>query len=78
MSTAALVLGIIALCGCFIPGIGWAGSVCGVLAIIFGAISHNKVGIILGVISLTLGIILTVACVVCAGGAMAGLSSLDF
>lgn len=81
MEIAALVLGIIALgISVFGTAFSWIGSVCGVLAIIFGALGMKKnspnrgkakAGLILGVISLTLGIIVTVACVVCAGAGVA-------
>ena len=78
METAALVLGIISLV-ISVGGTsyGWIGSVCGLLAIIFGAISMKKdnpnngkakAGLILGIVSLTLGIIITVACTLCAIG----------
>lgn len=86
MAIAALVLGIVAVCGCFIPGIGWVGSVCGVLAIILGALGKKdaenagkaKAGIVLGIISLTLGIIVTVACVACVGAGAGLLSGLNY
>lgn len=81
METAAFVLGIIALvisiCG---TSYSWVGSVCGILAIIFGAIGMKnngpdrgkaKAGLIMGVISLTIGIIVTVACVICIGAGAA-------
>lgn len=81
METASLVLGIIAL---VISVVGttysWVGSVCGVLAIVLGALGMKKntkdkgkakVGMILGIISLTIGIIITVACVICVGAGAA-------
>lgn len=82
MAVASLVLGIIGLvCSVFGSPVGasWLGSVCGVLAIIFGAVGMKKdspdrgrakAGLVLGILSLTLGVILTIACVACitAGG----------
>ena len=78
METAALVLGIISLAvSIFGTGYNWIGSVCGLLAIIFGALGlkHDnpnrgraKAGLILGIVSLALGIILTIACTLCAVG----------
>ena len=88
METAALVLGIISLAiSVFGISVEWIGSVCGILAIIFGAIGMKKntpdqgkakAGLIMGIISLFLGVILTVACVACIGtgvGIGAALSS---
>jgi hypothetical protein len=84
MATAALVLGIIAVVlSLFGPG-GWIGSVCGVLAIILGAIAMKnddgkkklaKAGLILGIVALTLGIIVTIACIACIG---AGAAAVDW
>ena len=74
MEIAALVCGICSLVGCWIPGMGWIGSVCGIVAIVLGAISIKKdlpkkklgkVGMILGIISLALGIIMTIVFVAC-------------
>lgn len=74
MEIAALVCGIVSLAGCWIPGMGWIGSVCGIVAIVLGAISIKKdlpkkklgkVGMILGIISLALGIIMTIVFVAC-------------
>ena len=79
MHTAALVLGIVSLViavGGGAAGMGWAGSVCGILAIIFGAIGMKaggdqkktaKTGMILGIIALCWGLIVTVACLACIG-----------
>ena len=85
METAAFVLGIIALI-ISITGTAysWVGSVCGILAIIFGAIgmkndskekSKAKAGLIMGIISLTLGIIITTACVICIGAGAAAFAA---
>lgn len=78
MGIAALVLGIIGLCsslglGSF--GLGWVGSLCSILAIIFGAVakkkgdhtSQAKAGLILGIIALVWGIVATIVCFVCVG-----------
>ncbi len=74
MEIAALVCGICSLAGCWIPSMGWIGSICGIVAIILGAISIKKdlpkkklgkVGMILGIIGLALGIIMTIVAVAC-------------
>ena len=82
MGTAALVLGIISLAlslGVGAAGMGWIGSICGVVGIVLGAIAVKKggadkgrgqVGLILCIIALALGIIVTVICVACMGAAM--------
>ena len=85
MEIAALVLGIIALViSIFGTAYSWVGSICGILAIILGAVGMKKntpnagkakAGLILGIISLVIGIIVTVACVVCIGAGAAALSS---
>lgn len=80
MQTSALVMGIISLCislGFGAANLGWVGSICGVLAIIFGAIGMKegdasdkkraKTGMILGIISFCWGIIVTIACIACIG-----------
>ena len=79
MQTAALVLGIVSLViaiGGGAAGMGWIGSVCGILAIIFGAIGMKaggeqkktaKTGMVLGIIALCWGLIVTVACLACVG-----------
>ncbi|MBO7583229.1 MAG: hypothetical protein IKX70_00295 [Treponema sp.] len=86
MHTAALVLGIVSLViaiGGGAAGMGWIGSVCGILAIIFGALGMKaggeqkktaKTGMILGIVALCWGLIVTVACITCIG---AGASILD-
>ena len=92
MQTAALVLGIVSLViavGGGAAGMGWIGSICGILAIIFGAIGKKtggpqaktaKTGMILGIIALCWGLIVTVACLACIGagaGIGAGLGLFD-
>ena len=79
MQTAALVLGIVSLViavGGGAAGMGWIGSVCGILAIIFGALGMKaggaqrktaKTGMVLGIIALCWGLIVTVACLACVG-----------
>ena len=69
---AALVLGIIGLVGSFIPIVNYSvGFICGLLAIIFGAIgvkketpnkTKAKIGLILGIITLVIGLITVIAC----------------
>ena len=79
MQTAALVLGIVSLViavGGGAAGMGWIGSICGILAIVFGALGMKaggdqkktaKTGLLLGIISLCWGLIVTVACLACIG-----------
>ena len=79
MQTAALVLGIVSrviAIGGGAAGMGWIGSVCGILAIIFGAIGMKaggeqkktaKTGMVLGIIALCWGLIVTIACLACIG-----------
>ena len=85
MGVAALVLGIISLfisIGAGPAGLGWIGSICGILAIIFGAIGKKNPeqkglatsGLVCGVISLFWGIIATIACVACLGVAASAFS----
>lgn len=78
MGVASLVLGIVALvfsvCASF-AGMGWIGSICGILAIIFGAIAKKNpeqkgkatAGLICGIIAVCWGIVATIACVACIG-----------
>lgn len=88
MQTAALVFGIIALCaslGLGAASLGWVGSLCGILAIIFGAIGMKdtdadgkkraKTGMILGIISFCWGIIVTIACIACIGAGVGALGA---
>lgn len=80
MGVAALILGIISLLISFgfgAAGMGWIGSICGVLAIILGAIGKGNPeqrgvatgGLVCGVIALFWGIIATIACIACIGAA---------
>lgn len=80
MATAALVLGIISLVisiGGGAASLGWVGSICGILGIIFGIIGQKdaskkgqaKAGLILSIIALFWGVIATVACLTCMAGA---------
>lgn len=84
MGTAALILGLVSLVisiGGSAAGMGWIGSVCGILGIIFGALGMKdnsnkgqaKAGLILSIIALTWGVIATIVCVACIGAA--GLSA---
>lgn len=84
MGTASLVLGIIALVfstifGFF--GVSWIGIICGIIAVILGALgqkkglAYSKAGMILGIISLSVGIVTTIACLACAGAAVAATES---
>ncbi len=82
MAVASLILGIIALVlavGTGVAGLGWIGSICGIIAIILGAISRKDPakkgmatgGLVCGIIALAWGVIATIACVVCLGVAAA-------
>lgn len=77
LAVASMVLGIISLVLIFIPGINFIAIVCGILAIIFGNMSKNKInssdknvggygmaqaGFILGIITIALFIITLAAC----------------
>lgn len=87
MGVAALVLGVISLVvsvGAGTAGLGWVGSICGILAIIFGAIGKKDPeqkgaatgGLVCGVIALFWGIIATLACLACLGAVGAFADSL--
>ncbi len=81
MGAFALVAGILSLLSSTIGGafsLGWVGSILGVFAIIFGAISAKrskagKVGMIFGIIALTWGIIATIVCAICIGASAAAI-----
>ena len=84
MAIAALVLGIIGVVLSIFGGAyGWVGSICGIIAIILGAVGMKKddpnkgkakAGLILGIISLVIGIIVSVACIACIGVGATALS----
>lgn len=43
MGIASLVLGIVSLvCGCFLPGLQWIGSITGLIGIILGALGRKN------------------------------------
>jgi len=82
MAVASLVLGIISLVIAVFGGaasLGWIGSICGIIAIILGAIAKKDpekkkqatAGLVCGIIALCWGIIATIACVACLGAALA-------
>lgn len=67
LGTAALVLGIVGAALAWIPVIGFMGFVCGILAVVFGAIGWNRTrkgaatnkgasiaGLVLGIVSIVL------------------------
>lgn len=79
METASLVLGIVSLAislGISASGMGWIGSICGIVGIVLGAIGlkqngpnrgRAKIGLILSIISLAWGVVATIACLSCVG-----------
>lgn len=78
MGVASLVLGIIAIvCSIFLGGFNFVGSIVGVVGIILGALGRKDpekkgiatAGLVCSIIGFILGIILTIACVVCIGAA---------
>ena len=81
MSIAAMVLGIIAIAGSWIPVVNWASIVFAVVALVLGIIGRKKAkevgaplgmataGVVLAIISLV-GSILITACIVCLGAAI--------
>lgn len=85
MAIASLVLGIISLFISFgfgAAGMGWVGSLCGLLAIILGALSRSGPqrnlatgGLVCGIIALTWGVVATIACVACLGAGAAAIFS---
>lgn len=82
MAVASLVLGILGLIGGWIPVVQYFTTLCSLLAIIFGAISRKKAmeekqptgmataGLVLGIISLALGVI-GIICVIASCGILA-------
>ena len=88
MEIAALILGIIGLVGSTVGsifGFGWVGSICGLIAIILGAIGAKKdtpnkgkakVGLVLGIIALAYGIVATIVCAACIGAGAAAVGSM--
>ena len=87
MGVAALILGIISLVisiGAGAAGLGWIGSICGILAIIFGAVAKKNPeqkgtatgGLVCGIIALVWGLIATVACIACLGAVGASAAGL--
>jgi len=73
MGVASLVLGIISIVFCFIPGISVIGIVTGIIAIILGVMGGKdeaekgkaKAGLVMGIIGLSLSVIIWVSCVIC-------------
>ena len=76
-AVAAMVLGIISAVTIIIPGLGLLGLICGVIAIILGVVGKNTIersngeltgtgmataGIVLGIITVGLDILLMIAC----------------
>lgn len=75
MGIASLVLGIASLvCGCFLPGLQWIGSITGLIGIILGALGRKNsekkgiatAGLVCSIIGFVLSTIFYVACVACA------------
>lgn len=86
MAIASLVLGIVGLVLDLVSvgTLGWLGVIMGVVAIVLGALGRKKpegkgiatAGLVLGILSVVFGMILFVSCVLVAGAAASGLSSL--
>lgn len=85
MAVASLVLGIISLVIAVAggaAGLGWIGSICGIIAVILGAISKKDpaqkgkatAGLVCGIIALSWGIIATIACMACLGATASALN----
>ena len=80
MSIAAMVLGILAMVVGWIPGVGWLGLPCAIVALILGIIGRKKAkevgaptgmataGVVLAIISLGVTVLATI-CIVCLAGA---------
>lgn len=79
MATASLVLGIISLLislGFGAAGMGWIGSICGIVGIVLGALGRKDpekrgmatAGLVMSIIALSWGVIATIACVACFAG----------
>ena len=75
MGIGSLVLGIASLvCGSFLPGLQWIGSITGLIGIILGALGRKKsekkgiatAGLVCSIIGFVLSTIFYVACVACA------------
>lgn len=84
MGVASLILGILAALSSIFGGIfslGWLGCICGLIAIILGAVGKKKglpystAGLVLGIIALAWGLISTIACLTCMGATGAALGS---
>jgi len=83
MSVAAMVLGIIAMVIGWIPGVGWLGLPCAIVALILGIIGRKKAkevgaptgmataGVVLGIISLAVTTLAIICLVVFAGAILA-------
>ena len=87
MGIASLVLGIVSLvCGCFLPGLQWIGSIAGLIGIILGALGRKNsekkgiatAGLVCSIIGFVLSTIFYVACVACASsGQVFSMVSID-
>lgn len=77
LAITSMILGIVGIVLTFIPGLNFVGIVCGILAIVFGVMSKNKInnsnneifglgmakaGMILGIITIGIFIVTLVAC----------------
>jgi hypothetical protein len=80
MAVAALVLGIVGLVFAFIPGLNFVGGIAGIIAIILGALGRKQLkaqsqptgtataGLVMGIISTVLGVLLYILCVAAVAG----------
>lgn len=88
MEIAALVLGIISLVCSLIAGpLSFIGSLLAIIGIILGALglksgtekaSKAKAGLIMSIIALVLGIIMSLACLVCIGATVSAIEEMDW
>jgi ABC-type phosphate transport system permease subunit len=89
MAVAALVLGIVSLVFCFIPGLNFVALIVGIVGIVLGALARKKLkeqnqpsgmatgGLVMSIIGTILGAILWIACVACIGGTGAVLNEVQ-
>lgn len=84
MGVASLVLGIVGLIfSLFFGPLAWLGTVMGIVGVILGALGRKEpeqrgmatAGLVLSIISLSLGVIFTIACAACIAAGTGALSN---